>query len=183
MEYPVLVQNFIDPDDAKNLMAYYDDLQAAGIMKKKSHTGYQDGRQMVWNPKLDGPLEPLRKYINLISNNNITGTKLYAHDISIQKYDVGPGMGIHSDSQGACVPDCKISALLYFNDDYQGGEITFPNIKKRVKPDALSLLTFPQQSDDWDHAVEEIVSGSRYVVITCFTDNIEKANWKYLDYN
>lgn len=59
--------------------------------------------------------------------------------ISIAKYDAGKSMGPHTDTQTGA----HISAVLYINDNYNGGDIDFPNQEFNVKPTAGSVLVFP----------------------------------------
>lgn len=179
-DYPLIIENFISEEDSEYLIRVFDRLQAEGIMKKRTDSGSMDGRQMEWNPQRKELDWILRKYAYKIGHNNITGEVLYPHDIAVQKYDVGVGMGRHTDSMDACVPDCKISAVMYLNDNYEGGKVGFPNVNKEFSPPKNSVMMFPQQSSQWDHEVGDIISGSRYVIVTCFTSVREKATEHYM---
>lgn len=70
-----------------------------------------------------------------------------------------PGVGLsHHKDQG---PDLTLAgaALLYLNDDYEGGELDFSNLGFAIKPPAGSILTFPS-TEKWTHGVLP-VSGSK----------------------
>jgi predicted 2-oxoglutarate/Fe(II)-dependent dioxygenase YbiX len=56
-----------------------------------------------------------------------------------------------------------LSALLYLNDDYEGGEITFPHIGFSQKPKAGSLIFFPSNFV-FVHEVNAVTSGTRYAL-------------------
>lgn len=55
-----------------------------------------------------------------------------------------------------------ISILFYLNDNYSGGEISFPNINMRFKPEANTLLVFPSS---FSHYAETVTSGTKYVLV------------------
>lgn len=75
-----------------------------------------------------------------------------------------PGVGLtHHKDQNV---DLTLAgaALLYLNDDYEGGELDFSNLGFAIKPPAGSILTFPS-TERWTHGVLP-VSGkkSRYAM-------------------
>ena len=55
------------------------------------------------------------------------------------------------------------SAIFYINDDYDGGEIYFPNWDIEIKPKAGSLVIFPS-NDEYVHGVKEIKNLNRYSI-------------------
>ena len=56
------------------------------------------------------------------------------------------------------------SSVYYPNDDYVGGELCFPNINLKIKPEKNSLVLFPCE---YLHYVEKITSGNK-ISITHF---------------
>jgi hypothetical protein len=58
-------------------------------------------------------------------------------------------------------PHYDIGCLFYLNDDYEGGELYFPNQNIEFKPKAGSLYFFPGDRY-FVHGVKEIKSGIRY---------------------
>lgn len=81
--------------------------------------------------------------------------------ISISKYFVGASMGPHTDS-GPEPKTENISAVLYLNDDYQGGEINFPEQRVKIKPSAGSIIIFPS-TPPFFHESMPIISGTKYM--------------------
>ena len=77
----------------------------------------------------------------------------------------------HEDENGDIHPREKYisnrSGLLYLNDDYIGGEIVFPNQGISIKPEAGSLLFF-EGDHKKPHAVNQVVSGPRYNLVTFY---------------
>jgi hypothetical protein len=59
-------------------------------------------------------------------------------------------------------PYYDLSGLFYLNDDYEGGELYFPDHGIQFKPKAGSAYFFPGDMN-YIHGVTEITSGVRYV--------------------
>lgn len=70
----------------------------------------------------------------------------------------GPDAGTPND-----FPWYDIAGLFYINDDYEGGELYFPNQGIKFKPKAGSAYFFPGDMN-YIHGVTEIKSGIRYTV-------------------
>jgi predicted 2-oxoglutarate/Fe(II)-dependent dioxygenase YbiX len=76
----------------------------------------------------------------------------------------GSEIGVHSDIISNYNTDRVIeniySAIIYLNNDYNGGEIFFPNEDISLKLDPGSLVYFHGDSKT-THGVKEIKSGER----------------------
>jgi len=81
--------------------------------------------------------------------------------ISISKYFVDAFMGPHTDSSPEPTIE-HISSVLYLNDDYEGGEIHFPNQGVFIKPKAGSIVVFPSVPP-FTHESKRIVRGTKYM--------------------
>lgn len=80
------------------------------------------------------------------------------------KYD-GPGthFKVHADHGPTYV--CTISAVIYLNDDYEGGEIWFPRLDNLViKPEPGDIVVFPS-TYIYEHASQDMISGVKYAVV------------------
>lgn len=79
--------------------------------------------------------------------------------IQIRKYMPGSKMSAHEDGilnfNGG-----GLTALLYFNEDFDGGEVRFTREDIIVKPLKASLLIFP---NGYEHEVLLVKSGVRYL--------------------
>jgi hypothetical protein len=60
-------------------------------------------------------------------------------------------------------PYYDIAGLFYLNDDYEGGELYFPQHNTEFKPKAGAAYFFPGDKN-YLHGVKEIKSGIRYVI-------------------
>jgi len=81
--------------------------------------------------------------------------------IPIKQWYEGQSMGPHFDGQDGNA-DLAFSLVAYINDDYEGGEIHFPDQNITIKPKAGSLIIFPSQLP-YIHEVKPIISGTRYM--------------------
>lgn len=82
--------------------------------------------------------------------------------ISISKYQKGAEMGPHVDWHGDTMVEPLMSAVLYLNDDYEGGELDFPDLGVTIKPKAGSIIIFPSVAPFY-HQSLIVKSGFKYM--------------------
>ncbi len=63
-------------------------------------------------------------------------------------------------------PDITLGALIYLNDDYEGGEIGFPEYDIIIKPKFGELVIFPCH---FLHEVKEVINGERCTLPLFYT--------------
>ena len=79
------------------------------------------------------------------------------------RYSEGEYFGLHTDTPFVA-PDgafTKLSLVLYLNDDYTGGETTFPDLALEVKPEVGKILLF---FPTLHHMSKPISRGTKYIV-------------------
>jgi hypothetical protein len=101
------------------------------------------------------------RYMDIHPGLNRELYRLETDNIPVKKWQVGANMGPHADSYDGNA-DLAFSLVAYLNDDYEGGEISFPGHNIEVKPKAGSLIMFPSQTP-FIHEVKPIISGDRYM--------------------
>jgi predicted 2-oxoglutarate/Fe(II)-dependent dioxygenase YbiX len=57
-----------------------------------------------------------------------------------------------------------LSMVFYLNDDYEGGDFIFPDLKVRVRPEPGMLVCFPS-NHHYKHGVEPVTRGKRYSIV------------------
>jgi predicted 2-oxoglutarate/Fe(II)-dependent dioxygenase YbiX len=62
-----------------------------------------------------------------------------------------------------------ISALVYLNSDYDGGELEFPNFKIKIKPEPGMLILFPSNFA-YSHIAHPVTLGTKYSLVTWIKD-------------
>ncbi len=80
---------------------------------------------------------------------------------SIARWFVGNSQDPHADKTH--YPDYDIGSVIYLNNDYDGGEIYFPQHNIELRPIAGNAVAFPGD-EYYMHGVREITSGSRYTL-------------------
>lgn len=78
---------------------------------------------------------------------------------SIVKWPTGFSMEEHIDDFAYF--HYHIASLIYINDNYEGGEIRFPDHNFTIKPNSGTLIMFPGNKN-YAHEVLEVTSGERY---------------------
>lgn len=79
--------------------------------------------------------------------------------ITLLRTRVGQLMTSHTDAQPT--HHRVVTVVCYYNDDYEGGEIVFPNIGLELKPKAGQILVFPSNFL-FEHLVKPVTAGIRY---------------------
>lgn len=82
--------------------------------------------------------------------------------ISISKYESGAEMGPHVDYHGEPNLQPLMSAVMYLNDDMDGGELHFTELDVRIKPKAGSIVVFPSV-EPYYHRSTPVISGVKYM--------------------
>jgi predicted 2-oxoglutarate/Fe(II)-dependent dioxygenase YbiX len=64
--------------------------------------------------------------------------------------------------------DRDLSIVFYLNDDFEGGDFIFPELKIRVRPEPGMMVCFPS-NHHYMHGVEKITKGKRYSIVSWAT--------------
>jgi hypothetical protein len=87
----------------------------------------------------------------------------YYEAFNFVKYEgAGTHFKIHADHGPTYV--ATISAVIYLNDDYEGGELSFPRFGVDLKPKVGDIAVFPS-TFIYEHASQEMISGTKYSVV------------------
>jgi Rps23 Pro-64 3,4-dihydroxylase Tpa1-like proline 4-hydroxylase len=136
-------------------------------------------KSWITNPRDMEKSDPLYEEVSLIYKNVSEGIdKVFDHyantvypsagktvkstegRLSILKYSNSGYLPPHQD-QG--VSSRLISTVGYLNDNYEGGEIYFPYLDIKIKPEAGSVVFFPSNYI-YVHEVMPISNGIRYAI-------------------
>lgn len=117
------------------------------------------------NPFIAGVVSLVSDRVRL-SAEKLFDCRLGESGVLIAKTMVGHIPEEHADSQNmdgtqksGCA-DFLVSAVVYINDDFEGGELVFPKVKYSYKPVAGSCVIFPSNIE-YSHYVASVVSGER----------------------
>ena len=64
--------------------------------------------------------------------------------------------------------DRDLSMVFFLNNDFEGGDFVFPELKVRVRPEPGMMVCFPS-NHHYMHGVEPVTRGKRYSIVTWST--------------
>lgn len=163
-----IIKNFVCTDDLNRLYEY-----ASNIQKWRKLGDNWDNRVHIFSfiEEVDrayaAHLKEITFQAKLVMQNTLKAG-LDEQVPSIVRWRIGDGQAPHADKQlndGSPndYPNNDIASLIYINDDYDGGEIFFPNQDIKFKPEAGSLVFFPGDVN-YLHGVTEVTQGIRYTM-------------------
>lgn len=172
IENPELLVNLIESSDA-NLTEQDSIGKWHDWVTSSEGEVYVFGQKKITHAwKLDTSSDDaVRIYTTLLSAITMAGTD-YANrfnteyidptPLTISKYRVGAHMGPHVDYRGEPNLQPLMSAVVYLNDDYEGGDILFPEQGVTIKPKAGSIVVFPSV-EPYYHEPMPVTSGTKYM--------------------
>jgi hypothetical protein len=121
------------------------------------------GRLILSNPITDEVKNIIKKCYNTvfdyhINQGNIGPEKPHVADFIVIKSTTGDECKPHTDFTEEYGRQF-LTTMIYLNDDFEGGELYFPEIDMSYKPEKYSIISFPA---DIVHAVSPVISGTRY---------------------
>jgi predicted 2-oxoglutarate/Fe(II)-dependent dioxygenase YbiX len=126
---------------------------------KPSDFGLEDAVFMTINSKL-------QEAVSAVYGKFITPSSIHA-----QKWDVGSSANPHSDNSDfegnptEGFENLKYVGILYLNEDYEGGDLFFPEHDISIHPNPGSMYIFSGGVENI-HGVTEITSGTRYSIVS-----------------
>jgi len=92
---------------------------------------------------------------------------LYHEGYQALKYSGGQEYKAHAD--GTTAMGRAVSAIVYLNDNYSGGEVEFVNFGLKIKPKPGMLLLFPS-TYPYTHIAHPVTEGLKYALVTWIHD-------------
>lgn len=133
------------------------------------------------------PIEPVYPQVNELLHYIVKNVinPFYQFEIDsceipqLLSYEVGGHYKPHIDGEGIWTApdqtqiwrktvDRDLSMVLYLNDDFQGGDFVFPDLKIRIRPEPGLLVCFPSNRF-YRHGVEPVTQGQRFSMVTWMT--------------
>lgn len=161
-----VVTDFITEDE-KNLCL--DFLNSCNEDMWESVGGYWDKRVMFLNKikdvdtKISKLLIRIRDKQKTFIEENITmGNPVYSNGLGFVRWFEGNSQGPHADKPGG-FDHREFGSILYLNDNYEGGEIYYPEYGITIKPTSRAWAIHPGDLDHM-HGVTEVKGSMRYTV-------------------
>jgi hypothetical protein len=70
----------------------------------------------------------------------------------------------------------QFSSIIYLNEDYEGGEIEFPNQKFKYKAKSGSAVIFPSAGTEMVHRINQVKNGTRYTMAFWHSSRKDRAD-------
>lgn len=120
-------------------------------------------------------LNYLQKVETIIKKEFEITNNIYPDYLGLVKWEMGDIQYPHADGEIENGIQHEFywrnfGCVLYLNDDYDGGEIYFPNQNIEIKPKPNTLVFFPGTLE-YLHGVKEITNGIRYTLTSFWTHN------------
>ncbi len=147
-----VINNFVEPEDCKEMIDRLEYLISIGdvVIREDGRIGVINSDDFIFNKFVN-------KYMNKTTSLMNDDFKVFNGYIAT-KYSVGIGMSTHIDSQEGE----EMGALMYLNDDYDGGELIY------TTPDGSEYFIKAKKGDmiycpSWyPHGVKKVTKGARY---------------------
>lgn len=109
----------------------------------------------------------INRAVNGYCNRHGISEPYWHEPYNLLKYSTGQEYKPHYD--GNTVSHRHISCIVYLNDDYEGGELEFPNFNVKVKPEAGMMIVFPSNYA-YTHIAKPVTNGTKYALVTWLHD-------------
>ena len=93
----------------------------------------------------------------------------YHEGYNLLKYSNGQEYKSHYD--GGTSIGRAISAIVYLNNDFEGGELEFVHFGVKIKPEPGMLILFPSNYA-YSHIAHPVTTGKKYALVTWIRDRI-----------
>ena len=163
-------ENYLSPNNCENYLKFCKESKKWG---NRIPNDVWSGR--VIYQSLSDNFDYLKNVENKIKTDfEITDT-IYPDYLGLVKWENGDIQHPHADGQLENNIQHPyhwrdFGCVLYLNDDYEGGEIYFPNQNIEIKPKPNTLVFFPGTLE-YLHGVKEITGGVRYTLTSFWTLN------------
>jgi len=175
----IVRQQWLDQDACQELEAYLVERRSLKLKVHNPKTGQDELQNVRVAEQLD--LGERRDQINkhvesaytTVAEPSLKCRLDWFSSPVVMRYSAGGFYSRHSDSidfdpatrQWRKMKDRDVSLLLYLNEDYEGGAITFVNFNYSHQPRTGDLLIFPSDHR-YAHEAERVLSGHRYAIVS-----------------
>lgn len=172
------LSNFINSKDGKDLCIF--DAEKSNLTKTvefKVNKEVRDTQIIDYDHNQFNNIKFLmenlvKKIINPFYSIEVTESEVP----QILSYDVGGHYKPHNDAEAIWKTPCgktiwkkcadrDLSIIIFLNDNFEGGDLVFPELKIRIKPEPGMLVCFPS-NHHYVHSVESVTKGKRYSIVT-----------------
>ena len=179
-----MFENYIEPDVVAELREFADGKpgQPLQVIDLKSSTPdnivkVPDERRIVEHVPLTERREQINAWVHNIfeklAKQYVQQTVEWYEVPELMRYRAGGHYVRHADSQNLDtqtglwnkVVDRDLSLLIYLNEDFEGGELSFYKLNYQIRPRAGAVIMFPSDQR-FLHQAEIVKKGVRYAIVS-----------------
>jgi hypothetical protein len=157
-----IIENFIDLEDCKSIIDFLDFKDVNNELIIAS-----DGRKIFKNKENLLMIDILNKYLPKIKQAWEIVENIKPHIVWFVKYENTMDLPLHTDIITEECNNDYLSIVFYLNDEYEGGEITFPRLNKDLHPNLGTAIIMDLHDKTYEHSVKSVISGIKYIVAIC----------------
>jgi hypothetical protein len=155
-----VLENFITPEDCSFGIELFNNAKAIPF-KNNPDASTAESTPEIWaflKKYSDKTLDAHTEYRNL-------KVPIFTHESFLTMWRVGAKAPSHIDNHRGA-EFVQLSSVAYLNDEFEGGEIFFPEFDFVHKPKTGDLIIFPAFSKNYsyNHGVNKVTAGKRYTV-------------------
>jgi len=155
-----IISDFISQDQVKEVMNFLRD--------NKNNTLNIDNKSHAGKSKKDRIIDIANKRLSILDidfNPLFDGLYTTLPIRNIMKYEIGDVFHPHQDSSIHCPIESDWGLVLYINDDFEGGELYYPEKNITYVPKSGDLVIHGA-TKEFSHGTTKITSGTKYVATT-----------------
>jgi predicted 2-oxoglutarate/Fe(II)-dependent dioxygenase YbiX len=141
------------------------------LLKTRTHgnvdSSKDDNVNVKMAPYTQDTISLIKKYSDMVIKKHVDlngfEVPLYTVEAFLTVWEKGSRANPHYDSHVG-YEYLQFATVLYLNDDYDGGEIFFPNQNFVYKPKRGDALLFPCGGTEYTHGVKKVLEGRRFTM-------------------
>jgi hypothetical protein len=178
--FPLVVKEFISDSECEDLLAFlsnneskFGELVEGNFWLGRTMTIQQSGSPVI-QEKFTQMRTRMAKHLRSKLEEHLgSQPPLYSDLINFARWPVGYELHPHADAENPGgsphpYPWRHFAAVVYLNEDYEGGKIHFPNLGIELQPEARSLIMFPGTLH-YLHGVRPVTRGMRHTIASFLT--------------
>lgn len=173
----VVVENFITQEEADIIMRFAKENQSLWDGSNDG-SGLKEWYGNQLRVTSDNLKDKYLYFVNLFNDIQERSKNIFSKEYNRSEFEyikinsisrrIGPGLGVHTDEISPIHPQYNPNEkiithgfVVYLNEDYDGGEIFYPQKDLLIKPKALSLVMHPGNKE-YEHGVKDVYNNTRY---------------------
>lgn len=182
--FPLIKENYIQPEICDDIVDYVKSNPSLYDNDDRSYE-YWDGRVLDYKNISDIKIRSHVRYICRVvfmgvNSLSLVPDALVPDTVDIVRWSKGDKLDpphydvCHPDGSPNYTPWRHMTAMVYLNEDYENGQIFFPEFNLEYKPKKGAAVVFPSDIN-YLHGVREITEGTRYTISLFYTYDLNRA--------